>query len=66
MARRKFSNPRPEYSQADEAGFRRDVEQALNENEFVEVRIAGGVLYGENGVLKFKSAHGTVTTVAAL
>lgn len=35
-------------------------------NEFSEIRIGGGVLYGDAGALKFRSKNGTVTTLALL
>jgi len=62
----RLPTPPERYSQQEEAGFRRVLSEALSENEFPELRIAGGVLYGENGALKFRSKNGTITTLANL
>jgi len=62
----RLPTPPVRYSQVEEAGFRRIIEDNLGNNEFPEIRIAGGVLYGENGALKFKSKNGTITTLANL
>jgi hypothetical protein len=61
----RFSTPKDKYDPQDEAAFRRMVLDALT-NEFPEIRIGGGVLYGEAGNLKFRSRNGTVTIVAPL
>jgi hypothetical protein len=42
------------------------VAESINRNDFPEINIAGGTLYGDAGNLKFRSANGTVTTVAVL
>lgn len=62
----RFSTPPARYDARDETAFRRAVVESLNDNEFDSIRIAGGVLYGEDGVLKFKSQNNTITTVGPL
>jgi hypothetical protein len=62
----RFSTPSPTYDNKDEAAFRRMVAESINRNDFPEINIAGGTLYGDAGNLKFRSANGTVTTVAVL
>ena len=66
MPRPHFPTPPATYDRTEEAGFRRLVADHIEDNEFEEIRIAGGVLYNDNGSLKFKSKNGTVTTVGAL
>jgi hypothetical protein len=62
----RLPTPPAHYSPQEEAGFRRVLSEELARNEFPEIRIGGGVLYGENGALKFKSQAGTITVLAAL
>lgn len=62
----RFPTPKPKYDPQEESGFRRMVAESIERNEFPEIRLGGGVLYGENGALKFKSANGTITTLANL
>ena len=62
----RFPTPSKKYNQDEEAGFRRMVSESMGNNEFPEIRIGGGVIYPENGNLKFKSANGTITIIAPL
>lgn len=62
----RYSKPRDRYDPKDEAEFRRAAAESVADNEFLEIRIAGGVLYGDAGALKFRSQDSTVTTVALL
>jgi hypothetical protein len=62
----RLTEPGKVYDQNNEAQFRRQVAEFLGNNEFPEIRIAGGTLYGVNGALTFRSKNGTVTTVAPL
>ena len=62
----RLTEPGPKYDQENEAQFRRQVAEFLGSNEFPEIRIAGGVLYGDAGNLKFRSKNGTITTLALL
>lgn len=66
MPRFHFPTPPAVYDPQEEAGFRRQVEEATVNTEFPEIRIAGGVLYGDSGALKFRSKNGTITVVAPL
>lgn len=62
----RLTEPGEKYDRSNEAQFRRQVAEFLGNNEFPEIRIAGGVLYGEAGALKFRSKNGTVTSLALL
>lgn len=62
----RFPTPGDRYDKREEAGFRRMVSEAIENNEFPEIRIGGGVIYPEGGNLKFKSSNGTVTVIAPL
>lgn len=62
----RLPTPPKQYSQPEESAFRRIVSEAISDNEFPEIRIGGGVLYGEGGALKFKSKNGTITVLANL
>lgn len=62
----RFSTPKEKYDPQDESGFRRMVAESIGRNDFPEINIAGGTLYGDSGNLKFRSANGTVTIVAVL
>jgi hypothetical protein len=62
----RLTEPGAKYDPENEAQFRRQVAEFLGSNEFPEIRIAGGVLYGDSGALKFRSKNGTVTTLANL
>lgn len=62
----RLTEPKPAYDRENEAQFRRQVAEFLGNNEFPEIRIGGGVLYGDSGALKFRSKNGTVTTLALL
>ena len=62
----RLTEPSERYNRDNEAEFRRQVAEFLTNNEFSEIRIAGGILYGDAGALKFRSKNGTVTIVAAL
>ena len=66
MKRSRFSQPKDKYDPKDEAEFRRAVLESLSDNEFSEIRIAGGTLSGENGSLIFRSSAGTRTVVGPL
>lgn len=62
----RFTEAGQAYNRENEAQFRRQVAEMIDDNEFPEIRIAGGVLYGVNGALTFRSKNGTITTVAPL
>lgn len=62
----RLTEPNKTYDRENEAQFRRQVAEFLGNNEFPEIRLAGGVLYGDAGALKFRSQNGTVTTLALL
>lgn len=62
----RFTEAGPKYDRDNESQFRRQVAEMIDDNEFPEIRIAGGVLYGDSGALKFRSKNGTVTTLALL
>lgn len=53
-------SPGPRYNQADEAAFRRIVEQELSKI-LTELNIGGANIYIDNGVLKVRGTAGTVT-----
>lgn len=66
MKKLRYSQPRDRYDPKDEAEFRRAAAESVADNEFLEIRIAGGVLYDDAGTLKFRSRDNTVTAVGPL